>query len=197
MPFRIVATNTALSLMRRSPGPVFSATKAWVSLTRAAPEDVLADLIAFHHVGDDALLPSMIEAIVQAFEITGIEVGHPAAQADVNKYREQVNTVLREHRISYELVGTEMVPFASKELHAAVVEPALRLLSSRSGWEKVEQAYQAALGELAEGNPADAITDAGTALQEALTLLGCTGNSLGPLVRSARSRGCWPHTTLR
>lgn len=158
-------------------------------LTSAHQGSDLGDLIAFHHEGDDALLPSMIEAIVLAFEGNPYAHGAAGAVADPEKYRERVNTVLREHRISYELVGTEMVPFASKELHTAVVEPTLRLLSGRPGWEKVEQTYQNALGELGDGNPSDSITDAATALQEALTLLGCIGKSLGPLVASARGKG--------
>jgi hypothetical protein len=97
--------------------------------------------------------------------------------------------VLREHRIYFELIEGKMVPLASQELHAEVVAPALRLLSGRSGWDKVEAAYQDALGELAEGKPADAITDAATALQEALVALGCKGNALGPLASSARGKG--------
>jgi hypothetical protein len=165
--------------------------EGWPSLTQSTRRrGPLEDLLAFHHEGSDALLPSMIEAIVQAFETPGRAFGGTfEITADPDGYRELVNTILREHRISYELVGVEMVPFASKELHAAIVEPTLRLLSGQSGWENVEQAYQDALGELADGKPADAITDAGTALQEALTLLGCTGNALGPLVSSARRMG--------
>jgi hypothetical protein len=97
--------------------------------------------------------------------------------------------VLREHRISFELIEGEMVPLASQELHAEAVAPTLRLLSGRGGWEKVEAAYQDALRELADGKPADAITDAATALQEALVALGCKGNALGSLAKSARGKG--------
>ena len=53
----------------------------------------------------------------------------------------------------------------------------------------MERAYQDALRELAGGDPADAITDAGTALQEALTVAGAKGNALGPLLKSARQLG--------
>lgn len=60
----------------------------------------------------------------------------------------------------------------------------------------MEKAYRAALEEIHNGKPDDAITDAGTALQETLELLGCEGNSLGPLIKSARNRGLLgPHDT--
>lgn len=37
--------------------------------------------------------------------------------------------------------------------------------------------------------PPDAITDAGTALQEALQALGCGGNALGGLIKDAMKKG--------
>jgi hypothetical protein len=46
-----------------------------------------------------------------------------------------------------------------------------------------------AIKEIASGNADDAITDAGTALQETLTALGCNGNSLGPLIKDAKGHG--------
>ena len=49
----------------------------------------------------------------------------------------------------------------------------------------MEKAYRKALDELHDGSPDDAITDASTALQEALSALGCKGKSLGILVNSA------------
>jgi hypothetical protein len=81
-----------------------------------------------------------------------------------------------------------MVAFSSRELHVEVVEPVLRLIAE-PGWEAVEGAYRDALRELAQGKASDAITDAATALQEALVILGATGNALGPLIKSARSGG--------
>lgn len=56
------------------------------------------------------------------------------------------------------------------------------------GWDGVERAYRKALHEIAS-DPSDAITDAGTALQEALGQLGAAGNQLGDRLRSAKRRG--------
>lgn len=107
---------------------------------------------------------------------------------DPGKFETQVNNVFRSHRVAFELVNGQIVPFESQELHQEVVAPALRLLSGRDGWEAVEQAYQNALREISD-DPSDAITDAGTALQEALTARGCEGKSLGPLLKDAKRQG--------
>ena len=92
--------------------------------------------------------------------------------------------------MSFEFIEGEMVPMESRELHAEIVAPTLRLLARSDGrWQSVEKAYRASLDELARGKGADAITDAGTALQEALEVIGARGNSLGPLIKSARQKG--------
>lgn len=144
----------------------------------SAPEAVGHALATLSN--DDA--PSVIEAIHaglrHAFEPQGQAIWETA-----------VNAILNEHRISFEMINGEMIERESQELHAEVVAPTLRLLSGRPGWDKVESAYQDALREISQNNPGDAITDAGTALQEALKLLGCDGNSLGLLAKSARSKG--------
>ena len=162
--------------------------------------DDQADLLNFLLRGKDEVLPSAIEAIAWALTIPGYEMGGSfshSPRVDPNHFAEAVNTVLREHRISFELVEGQMVPLTSQELHSEVVAPTLRLLSGRAGWSKVEAAYQDALGELVQGKPADAITDAATALQEALTVRGSKGNALGPLAKSAHSKGLFgPHDAV-
>lgn len=101
---------------------------------------------------------------------------------------DEVNTVLREHRIGYRVVEHEVLSRGSDELHVSVVEPALRLLID-SRFAKAHDAYMDALKEITAGKPGDAITDVGTALQETLTALGCSGNALGPLITDAAKRG--------
>lgn len=124
-------------------------------------------------------MPSVIEAVV--IVMRGNYIEEPVFEV--------INGILSEERIGYELINDQMVGFESKELHQEVVAPTLRLLSGLAGWDKVESAYQDALKEISGGNAPDAITDAGTALQEALTVLDCKGNALGPLVTSARKKG--------
>jgi hypothetical protein len=92
--------------------------------------------------------------------------------------------IFTQERISYEMISGQIVPFSSRELHAEIVDPVLRLLGGLSGWEEVESTYQKALHEIGI-DPGDAITDAATALQVTLTKLGCKGNALGPLTQSA------------
>jgi hypothetical protein len=161
------------------------------------------DLLNFVMTCHDFIVPTTIEAIAVAFTTPLSRMGGgqshsgPYRSADRQNFTSTVNTVLREHRISFELIGQEMVPLASQELHTELVAPTLRLLSGRAGWDKVETAYQDALRELADGKPGDAITDAATALQEALVALGCEGNALGRLAKSARAKGLLgPHDAL-
>lgn len=101
---------------------------------------------------------------------------------------DHVNDVMREHRIGYRVVEHEVLSRGSDELDVSVVEPALRLLID-SGFTKAHDAYLDALKEITAGKPGDAITDAGTALQETLTALGCSGSALGPLIDDAVRRG--------
>ena len=60
------------------------------------------------------------------------------------------------------------------------------LLHSQPRFAQAEVAYQNALAELRNRDAANAITDAGTALQEVLMALGCDGGSLGDLLTSAK-----------
>lgn len=98
-----------------------------------------------------------------------------------------INEILEDYRVAFRVIDAEVVPIGSDELHTTVVVPALKLLVG-SRFAKAHSAYLEALKQL-PANPANAITDAGTALQETLTALGCKGNSLGPLIKSARSSG--------
>lgn len=107
---------------------------------------------------------------------------------DVRGWEERVRKILEEDRIAFDFAGGEMVPFESKELHEAIMAPALTLLRD-PGFASAQTAYQHALEEVTKGKPGDAITDAGTALQELLVALGCDGNSLGPLIKSAKAKG--------
>jgi len=146
---------------------------------------------------EDEMVPTAIEAISRVLMISPYNLMGISYTVNPNVFTETVNTVLREHRIAFELIEGQMVPLASQELHTEIVGPTLRLLSQRTNWDNVEAAYQDALAELAEGKPADAITDVSRALQEALVVLGCKGNALGPLAKSARSKGLLgPHDVL-
>jgi hypothetical protein len=74
-------------------------------------------------------------------------------------------------------------------MHDAVVAPTLYLLHSQPRFAEAEKAYQKALAEIRNRDAGDAITDVGTALQEAMVALGCTGNSLTELRKSGHKQG--------
>jgi len=107
----------------------------------------------------------------------------------VERFDESVRETLREHRVSFDYIDSRIIPLDSQELHVEVVEPVLRLLSGLEGWESVEKAYQDALAELHNGKAEDAITDASVALEEALALHGCTGNTLSKKMAEAKTKG--------
>ncbi|GAA4740948.1 hypothetical protein GCM10023328_22710 [Modestobacter marinus] len=143
----------------------------------------------------DEMVPTCIEAMLSSLYEEAQRYAFYYSNAGT--FADRVRVILREHRISFDLIERRMVEFSSQEMHEAVVGPTLRLLAGRRGFEGVERAYQEALEEISHGKPADAITDAGTALQEMLTALDCEGNALGPLTKSARKRDCSRRTTVR
>jgi hypothetical protein len=148
----------------------------------------VADLLTYLLRCPDPMVPTVIEAMSLACSNRALIAG-TGVYDSVQYFDRTVNVVLREHRISYELINNQMIEFSSKELHQEVIVPVLRLLAGRKDLNRVESAYQAALAEISEGESANAITDAGTALQEMLSVLGCTGTALGPLIKSARENG--------
>lgn len=99
-----------------------------------------------------------------------------------------INDVFNDYRIAFRVVERQVVPLESDELHVEVVEPTLRLLIN-SQFQAAHDAYLKALKEISNNDPGDAITDAGTALQETLVSLGCKGNALGPLWSDAKKKG--------
>jgi hypothetical protein len=156
-------------------------------LTRGnVSEDV--DLLTYLMTCSDDMVPTVIEAMAHACSNSQLNMA-TGIWHKTETFNPSVSVILREHRISYELVNGEMISLSNMELHDAVVAPAVKLLAGRTDLSKVENAYLGALGEITSGKAADAITDAGTSLQEMLVALGCTGNALGPLIKSAKAKG--------
>lgn len=134
---------------------------------------------------DDLIFLTYVEALCVALG----SISNYDSTWDPGPFRDRVNEVFNSYRVSYRLVGSEVVPFASDELHVEVVEPALRLLAGREDFAPALATYTKALKEISNNDPGDAITDAGSALQEALVALGCQGNALGRLIMDAKQKG--------
>lgn len=134
---------------------------------------------------DQDVASELVQDILAATWITIREFG---TENTANVFAREVNVVLAEHRIAFKFVDGELIPFSSDELLQEVVEPALRLLVGER-FSGAHSAYLDALKEIGAGSPADAITDAGTALQECLVALGLKGNALGPLIKDAKKSG--------
>lgn len=138
---------------------------------------------------EEDLVLSIVEALVSCFRTCANPYREDTPGCWSQVFASLVNQVFVAERFAAEIVGEELVPFSSRELHVEVVEPTLTLLAGRDGWGQIEAAYQDALREIAADHPADAITDAGRSLQLALGTIGAEGNSLGPLIKSAKVKG--------
>ncbi len=90
---------------------------------------------------------------------------------------------------AFAVSGREII--RREELGAAVLvdEPVAALITNVPALAEVDRKLQEALRELEHGRPADAVTDAGTALQMLLEHLGYTGKQLGDQVTAARKAG--------
>jgi hypothetical protein len=90
---------------------------------------------------------------------------------------------------AFAVSGREIV--RRDELGAAVLvdEPLAALLAHDPALRAVDAKLQEALRELEQGRPADAVTDAGTALQMLFEHLGYSGKQLGEQIAAARKGG--------
>lgn len=131
-------------------------------------------------------MPNVLEALSRAVKLHAEEKGGQSAGVH-QEFVSAVNELLGEYCVSYTLEDIAVVDFESKILHLEVVKPTL-VLASNPEWQSVETAYQGALKEI-EVDPSDAITDAATALQEGLRLLGCEGEDFSALMKSATKPG--------
>jgi hypothetical protein len=126
-----------------------------------------------------------------ALDLIGAACLYVSRSASAQRYSEEfenfINDTLEDFRVAYRVVDHEVIPIDSDELHAEVVAPALRLLVGKQ-FANAHVAYLEAIKEI-PANPANAITDAGVALQETLSALGCNGNALGSLIADGKKRG--------
>lgn len=110
------------------------------------------------------------------------------------EFAEEVNRIFNAHRVAYKLVAesSRVIELDSLELHNAVVGPVIKLLYGEPKLDRAQAAYMAALNQISHHEAANAITDAGTALQETFKALGVKGTQLGDQVRSVRTSGQLP-----
>lgn len=89
----------------------------------------------------------------------------------------------------YAVRDREIILRADLGAAVLVTKPLAALIVTRPDLQPIDDKLREALAELDGGKTADAVTDAGTALQTLLTHLGHTGPTLGDQVRAARKAG--------
>lgn len=143
--------------------------------TGKPPEDY--DYEALARESDDDIVLSFIEILADMIPTSEL----------FEAMRSEINRIFDDHRVNFQLAPNEQIfPRDSQEIHARVTLPTIQLLHGRPEFVKAETAYMDALREIADGRPANAITDAGVALQETLKALGVEGNALGDQLKAAK-----------
>ena len=158
----------------------------------AATKDPREDLAVF--ILNTATTPQVmdvVDAVIQVFADQATTPGlRDCAVNAISSFADTVSKRMKQHKLSYDLVEFKVVEKRSEELHTEVVAPAFTLLHGRSRFAGAERQYRDALDELADGNWADAVTDASSAVENVLrVILGFSQGSLADLLGQARKRG--------
>jgi hypothetical protein len=133
-----------------------------------------------------AATPELLDLFEALYDVLrGADQAHRGV---ASAFEERLNEVLNAHRVAFKMIKGEVVPFREDPVYSATIEPTIRLLIDRR-FDGAQVAFLNALREIQSGKADDAITDAGTALQETLVALGCQGDVLGRLIQDARGRG--------
>lgn len=135
------------------------------------------------------------EDFVSVIEASQIAIGDPSLHEyrmyllHFEHFRNEVNRILLENRISFQLIGNEMVEHKSQIMFNDILEPLLVQTSNDPKLAGINKSFSEALAELSKGKTANSITDASRALEEALRFIGATGSGTGDLFKDARKRG--------
>lgn len=113
--------------------------------------------------------------------------GTPWLRDDEAKFLAEMEGILSDS--IFAVRGREVI--LREDLGASVLidRPLDALVTSNPALRGVDDKLREALAELAAGNAADAVTDAGTALQMLLEYLGFSGGQLGDQLKAARKAG--------
>jgi hypothetical protein len=163
-----------------------------VARLAAATDDPGVDLAVF--IENSASTPQVMDVIDAVIHVFAEQMTTPAlhdyAVNAASNFAATISKRMKQHKLSYDLVEFKVVEKRSEELHTQAVAPALTLLHGRSRFTDAERQYRDALNELADGNWADAITDASAAVENVLrTILGLSQGTLADLLGQARIRG--------
>lgn len=113
--------------------------------------------------------------------------GTPWLRDDEEQFLAEVESVLAD--TIFGVRGREVILREDMGASVLVDKPLAALITSNPDLRNVDDKLREALAELAAGHAADAVTDAGTALQMLLEHLGFSGGQLGDQLKAARKAG--------
>ena len=150
---------------------------------RASDQD---DFINYAKLCEDWEFPVVIEEILNAY--LSEDLMEWLKIPNFQGYMKRIAEILLEDRINYDFIDGKIIPRETQVLHSNVILPTLRLLGSGEKWRQVETNYLKGLKEISANDPADAITDFGSALEDFLKAIGCSGGTLGKLITDGVNR---------
>lgn len=108
---------------------------------------------------------------------------------DVNGFVATVNDILLGARVDWSWDASKFQQRGNHVLHAEVVKPASTFLDLKPQFARASAGFEAALTRLSENQPAVAITDTATAVQEFFRALGVEGGSISDQLNGAATAG--------
>lgn len=111
---------------------------------------------------------------------------------DLDGFAARLDALLEAERISWAIVGLEVIERRKLPMHQEIVKPLELLLRGDVRFEKVSRTYAMAIRHTASGEYEAAVTAMTSALQDALAVLGAQGQALGVQVADATQRSLVP-----
>lgn len=136
--------------------------------------------------GEIARVLDLIEATYfELYEASLMHIGEAVNGAQL-KYETAINDIFLLDRNSYTFREGQIHQFSEQFSYEEILFPAINLLNLKSEYVEVNIKYKEALEEISRNKPADAITDAGTALQIYLEIKGFPGKVLGDQIKALK-----------
>lgn len=161
-------------------------SEGWTELWKSNLNPI-EDLYHFviHSESDD--FPEAIERFYEVISEQKVKIDFGLWNQDAN-FASEVERIFLEDRINWIFDSGMVLPRDLIFTHEHILKPTLNYLNNPK-YADVKLVFAKGLKEISVGDPGDAITDFGTAIQVFLKVLGCEGKTIGELTISGISKG--------